>query len=234
MNRKEVFSEGEVYHLFNRGVEKRSIFINDQDYLRFLHSIAEFNDTESAENIFYKKEHVGSYEVKPRKLVKQNSLVELLAFTLLPNHYHLLLRQSCDGGISEFMQKLGTGYTMYFNKKYTRVGSLFQGTFKSKLVASEEYELYIPHYVHLNVLDVIQPGWKESQLVLSDALLEQLANYRWSSLGDYLGKNRYSSLLAKKTIKELFPTGKAYANSMKEVLNDLDDLDFVLRESYEV
>jgi putative transposase len=116
MNRKEVFSNGEVYHIFNRGVEKRSVFINDHDYLRFLHSVAEFNGIESAENIFYKKEHVGSYEVKPRKMQRQHPLVEILAFTLLPNHYHLLLKQNREGGISEFMQKLGTGYTMYFNK----------------------------------------------------------------------------------------------------------------------
>jgi len=223
MNRKEKFANGEVYHIFNRGVEKRVVFLDDRDYLRFLHGAAEFNNQARAENIYYKKEHVNSYEVKPRKmLIKQNMLVEILAFTLLPNHYHLLLRQNSDGGISEFMQKLGTGYTMYFNKKHGRVGSLFQGTFKSKRIGNDGYEIHIPHYIHLNILDVIRPGWKKSGLILSDALLLRLANYQWSSLGDYIGKNRYSSLLARKTIEELFPTGKTYVGSLKEMLANPD------------
>ena len=119
--RKITFENNEIYHIINRGVEKRNIFSNDKDYLRFIHDLYEFNDEAPAENIYYKSVGLESYDAKPRKVIRERKLlVEILTFCLMPNHYHLLLRQIKDKGITNFMHKLGTGYTMSFNKKYKR------------------------------------------------------------------------------------------------------------------
>ena len=130
-------------------------------------------------------------------------LVSLLAYTLLPNHYHLLLRQEAENGISEFMQKIGTGYTMYFNQKMERVGPLFQGRFKSVHIGEDAQFLYIPHYVHLNVLDMTHPGWKESGMNVGDAL-NSIKEYEWSSAREYAGVKVKQSILSRDAIKEIF------------------------------
>ena len=219
MNRKHPLVEGEIYHIYNRGVDKRDIFLEDQEYSRFLRAIAEFNSTLSAESRYYKTKHlVNLQEIgSPADSIP---LVEILAFTLLSNHYHFLLRQIAPNGISEFMKKLGIGYTLYFNTKHKRSGSLFQGKFKSVHVAREAYAMYIPHYIHLNVLDVLSPGWKDASVAFSEELFEKMKNYPWSSLGYYLGGKRYKQILATDTINELLPggVGKAYENSLKESL----------------
>ncbi|KKU92608.1 MAG: Transposase, partial [Parcubacteria group bacterium GW2011_GWA1_48_11b] len=112
---------GEIYHIYNRGVEKRSTFLDDKDRFRFIHDLFEFNDEAPVKNLTYyigrnKSKEVGLHKRLPRKL-----LIELLAFCVMPNHFHLLVRQKVDGGVTEFMRKLGTGYTNYFNQKYSRV-----------------------------------------------------------------------------------------------------------------
>jgi len=135
MKRPEFASE-EIYHVYNRGVEKRDVFLNEWDYTRFIHGLFEFNDTHPAisSNVKLSARHRAQElsntklqpypEVQPRGEVeppdKRELLVDILAFCLMPNHFHLLLQQKRDNGIVKFMQKLGTGYTMYFNKKYDR------------------------------------------------------------------------------------------------------------------
>src|SRR3989344_6026710 len=122
--KKPQFTTDAFYHIYNRGVEKRKIFLDKDDHFRFIHDLFEFNDEAYALNIYYKLPSLTSYEVQPRKMSKRKLLVEIIAFCLMPNHFHLLLRQNADSGIVRFMQKLGTGYTMYFNQKYQRVGGL--------------------------------------------------------------------------------------------------------------
>lgn len=220
--KKPAFVMDSLYHIYNRGVEKRAIFLENGDYFRFIHNLYEFNDEIPAENLYYKRLALQSYEVEPRKLKrKQNLLVNIIAFCLMPNHFHLLLEQRCENGIVKFMQKLGTGYTMFFNKKYERVGGLFQGRFKAILLADEGHFLYMPHYIHLNPLELIMPNWKEKdEKINTKKALEFLENYRWSSYLDFIGKKNFPLLLAKNKINSLYDTGVVYKRSLQEWLND--------------
>ncbi|MEK7095926.1 MAG: transposase, partial [Patescibacteria group bacterium] len=128
---KPQFAQDQIYHIFNRGVEKRDIFVGEKDYFRFVHDLYEFNDEDRVYNsLYFFKREPKSIEVQPQYVKKERKLlVDILAFVLMPNHFHLILRQRVENGIVKFLQKIGTGYTMYFNKKYERVGSLFQGRF---------------------------------------------------------------------------------------------------------
>lgn len=140
--RKEPFVPGEFYHCYNRGVDKRVVFEDASDFSYFLDVLTLFNDTDSTESI--RDRH------RKDNLVTENSYVSIVAYCLNRNHYHLLVQENVDGGISKFMQKIGTGYTMYFNKKYLRSGSLFQGKFKSKHVDSDAYLKHLGIYISIN------------------------------------------------------------------------------------
>lgn len=144
--RKTAFTNGEFFHIYNRGVDKRIIFTNSYDIRRFFQSMIEFNAADP----------IGSlYENSFRKLGGETAklgkkLVNIVAYCLNPNHIHFILEQLIDGGISEFMKRLSGGYTWYFNNKYKRSGSLFQGVFKDAHIDSNEYLLHVSAYVNLN------------------------------------------------------------------------------------
>ena len=143
--RKCEFITGEFYHVYNRGVDKRTVFEDGRDFFKFFEMIELFNQDRSCGSV---KEYQYPKNLKHGGLA--SVLVEIVAFCFLPNHYHLILRQKVDGGISKFMQKIGTGYTMYFNKKNERSGSLFQGKFKAKHVEGRSALEYLSVYVNLN------------------------------------------------------------------------------------
>lgn len=108
-------------------------------------------------------------------------LVNIHAFCLMPNHYHLLLTERIDGGISKFMKKVNMGYAKYFNQKYERKGALFEGRYKSILVKNDAHFIYLPYYIHLNPLDLIMPGWRKNKIYDYKKAIQFLENYRWSS-----------------------------------------------------
>jgi putative transposase len=186
MNR-DPFATNGIYHIYNRGTDKRAIYLDDNDRQRFIFNLYEFNDLNPAPNSFYKTQ---SYEVGPRKKV-----VEILAYCLMPNHYHLMLRQIEDGGVTLFMRKLGTGYTMYFNKKYERSGSLFQGKFKSVPVETDEQLRYLPHYIHANPIDPL----------MGDGIA-QLSYSRWNSASAYLDHS-HDHVAETEFLQSLYPEG---------------------------
>ncbi len=133
------YGDKQYYHVYNRGVEKRDIFLDNQDYVVFIGLIKKYLTGENP-NIStnrHKFKHLGD-EVK------------LLSYCLMPNHFHLLLYQESENGISQFMRKLATGYVMYFNNRYNRVGGLFQGRYKASLISSDPYLYHISRYIHLN------------------------------------------------------------------------------------
>ena len=203
---KPQFTENQIYHIYNRGVEKRNEFLNEKDYFRFIHNLFEFNDEDPVLNVNYyltSKSTGVKQRKKPRKL-----LVEILIFTLMPNHFHLLLRQKKEGGIIKFMQKLGTGYAGYFNKKYDRVGGLFQGRFKAVLINQDSHFIHLPYYIHLNPLDLINYGGSTS--IVWQKEMEFLENYRWSSFLDYIGKNNFPSVTQRDFLLEFFGGEKRY------------------------
>lgn len=160
--RKTPFVNGEYYHIYNRGVDKRVTFLDEDDVQRFYASMEEFNTLEPIgsiyENAFTKK--LGSSTSKSESSV----LANLIAYCINPNHFHLILQQEVDKGVEKLMQRVGTGYTKYFNNKYERSGTLFQGRFKSIHVHSNEYLLHLSAYVNLNY-KVHQLGSSTSKLV---------------------------------------------------------------------
>lgn len=212
---------GEIYHVYNRGVEKRTVFSEEQDYFRFIHDLFEFNDSEPAGKIYaYRQERqyaeVGLPQVRtPRKMI-----VEILAFCLMPNHFHLLVRQTNTNGVTEFMRKLGTGYTNYFNKKYERVGPLFQGKYKIVHVHNEAHFLYLPYYIHLNPLDLIAPEWRDDVIFNQHQVISFLDTYRWSSYLDYTGQKNFPSVTQRDFILSLFDNKTTYKDSMLQWLEE--------------
>ena len=203
--KKEKPKSSAVYHVYNRGVEKRIIFLDDDDRFRFIHDLYEFNDSNPAFKYFGSS----TSENKGRDV-----LVEILAFCMMPNHYHLMLRQVSENGITEFMRKIGTGYTNYFNKKYERVGSLFQGRYKMMLMKNEGRYINLPQYIHLNPLKIVTPGIKENGTKNFKKALNFLRNYRWSSYRDYIGIKNFPSLLNKKFMSEIYGSPKDYQKSI--------------------
>lgn len=152
--RKVSFAEGEFYHIYNRGTDKRAIFLDDRDFARFLQSMVEFNNLEPVGGLFVNSFRKTQLRGRTSKLnegtEKEERLVEVVAYCLNPNHFHFILKQVSEKGIEKFMQRLGTGYTMYFNHKYDRTGALFQGKFKAVHIDSNEYLLHVSAYVNLN------------------------------------------------------------------------------------
>lgn len=183
--RKVEFADGEIYHVYNRGVEKRDIFIDERDYYRFVYGLYVFNDEQpalSARHQYRSQNERYNTASTPLLNIRRHPLVEILVFTLMPNHYHLMLRQNKESGVARFMQKLGTGYTMYFNKKYTRSGVLFQGKFKAVHVNHAAHCIHLPHYIHTNPLELNRRGRTS---------VDHLLGYRWSSFPDYAGKENF-------------------------------------------
>ena len=225
--KKPQFTNNEIYHLYNRGVEKRNVYLDKQDHYRFIHCLYEFNDQAPANNLWY---HFNkNSEVQPR--YKGDPLIEILAFCLMPNHYHLLVRQKAKKGIVQFMQKLGTGYTMYFNQKYDRVGGLFQGRFKAVPVTQNSHLLYLPYYIHLNPLDLIMPEWRQKEIKSWSEAIKYLENYRWSSHLDYMGKENFPSVTRRGFLLKIFGGSKKYKegflNWLREFnLDSIKDLTF--------
>ena len=176
--REKPASDATIYHIFNRGVEKRTIFENDYDRRRFIQSLYYFNDSSPAENM--------GRNVKEVKLPSEDGrekIVEILAYCLMPNHYHLVVQGIQEDGVSEFMRKIGTGYTNYFNLRYKRVGSLFQGSYKAIAIIHEKHLHYLLYYIHLNpLMETESEG--------------SLTSFKWSSYGDYVGKSDFPRIVS--------------------------------------
>ena len=212
----------EIYHALSRGVDKRKIFMDDKDRFRFIHDLFEFNDEAPADHTsyYYVKSAViarQQIERKPRKL-----LVDVFAFSLMPNHYHLLLTSRTENGISRFMKKLNMGYSRYFNERYARSGTLFEGRYKSVLVDNQAYFIHLPYYIHFNPLDLIMPEWRERKLKDYKKAIEFLDSYRWSSHLDYMGQKNFPSVTQRDFLLEIFGGEKGYEKQMKNWLGALE------------
>ena len=150
--RKEPLVTGESYHIYNRGVDKRNIFVDTADLMRFKESMKQFNQVEGIGSLTSHHKRVRALDSVRGPAADSEPLVAIVAFCVNPNHFHFILKQLLDGGIAKFLQKLQAGYTYYFNQKHERSGSLFQGTFKSKLIDNDEYFRKIFGYTNLNYL----------------------------------------------------------------------------------
>ncbi len=164
--RKQPIVTGEYYHVYNRGVDKRDIFNDNNDLYRFVESIYEFNKIETIGSI--RDARKNKTESKALAMLSFEPLVAIVAYCINPNHFHFVLKQLADGGISKFMQKLQGGYTYFFNVKHSRTGSLFQGTFKSHHMSSENYFNKILGYVNKNYQVHSIPKKKMSFILAGD------------------------------------------------------------------
>ena len=177
MRRKTILATGEIYHIYNRGVEKRPLFLNRRDYLRFLQTANyyRFADCRLKFSHLVQLSREARTEIISKLEKKSEKLVDVLCFCLMPNHIHFLLKQLQDNGISKFMAKITNGYSHYFNIKNKRVGHLFQGNFGAVRIETNEQLIHVFRYIHLNPVT--------SYLIKFD----DLENYEWSSYAQCIG-----------------------------------------------
>ena len=194
------FESGEWYHCFTRGVDKRKIFLCDADYERYLMLLYACNSTKPVHISNLGNRHQGPALPAVLACERGHPLVDIGVYCLMPNHPHLLLREVISEGISSFMQKVGTGYTMYFNKKYERTGALFSSRFKAIHVSTDQYLERAVNYIHANPAELYEPRWKEGIVNDRRRLKKNLLQYRYSSLPDYEEANRPTSAIIHKDI----------------------------------
>lgn len=159
--RPHVLATGEFYHIYNRGIDKRLTFIEDADYRKFLFGMLSINSGHS--------------------VLTGSPLVGIVAYAIMPNHYHFLMRQEVDGGITRLFHRLMTSYAMFFNKKYGRDGHLCSASFKSKHVTNEAHLEHLIRYIHQNPLGLTKQSTDRDPITF-------LRQYPWSSFSAYLGK----------------------------------------------
>ena len=192
MERKISFSPGEIYHIYNRGVNKQPIFFNDHDRFRFIILLFLMNGSKEIHISNYRNLSFSDYF----NINKGNSLVEILAYCLMDNHFHLVLKEKQDNGISQFMLKLLTAYSMYFNKKHNRTGPLFEGRFKATHVSDDGQLEYLLAYVHLNPVKIKdENSWTGKVIKDTEDAEKFLKDYRFSSFQSYLGDSRPENLI---------------------------------------
>lgn len=180
--KRQPLAAGEIYHLYNRGVDKRVIYPDDSYFLRFISILRHYLKYDYPYSLVLqrrcKNSDVKSFALKLEKYRWENPPVGILSLCLMPNHFHLQVKQITEDGITIFMHRLGTAYANYFNVRNDRTGRLFQGPFKSVRVESEGQFLCLNRYIHINPT--------AADLVESD----NLVFWKWSSLPEYLGKRK--------------------------------------------
>lgn len=213
--------EQHVFHILNRGVEKRKVFLVKKDYLRFVHNLYDFNNQN---NVLFSYNRRRMSELRPPTIEQtRNELVDVFCWSLLPNHHHILSQEKIEGGASVFSQKLTGGYTMHFNLCHQRSGCLFQGKSKIILVSSDAHFLHLPFYILSNPLDLFQFDWRERGIKNPKKAFEFLENYQWSALPDLIGKENFPEVLNKNLFYELFNTNeKQFKKDFIEWFKDYD------------
>ena len=231
----------EIFHLLNRGVDGRDIFLDNSDRAHFVHYLYAFNDAAPAIHAPRPMPDIPDFvsrDSRPdlrSRICDRDTLVDLHGWCIMKNHYHLLLSERTENGITKFLRKLNIGYAKSFNEKYKRVGTLFQGRTKKIHIERDAQSLYILHYLHLNPLDYL-PGatdWRvrsHGSIASARGALAHLNDYRWSSYLDYTGKKNFPSILTKDFFTDLHGN---YADSLARYLHDAQsaDLDVGLRKS---
>lgn len=208
--RKIKISQGEYYHLYNRGVLKQTVFLDKRDYTRFLCLILYFQSLVTLPNIGryttnYVQHSVLNISGKITNKIIDERHVALNAFCLMPNHFHLLVYEKEEGGIARYMQRVLNAYTKYFNTKYKKTGHLFQGPYQAVHVQNNEQLLHLSAYIHKNPREL--KSWKDSEV-----------KYQWSSYQDYQLENRWGLLLDNEVIIGQFSSLDKYKKFVKTSL----------------
>ena len=227
--RKDVFVDGDYYHIYNRGNSKQLIFLNNEDKERFTKLLYLCN---SNKNINFRDDIVNQ-KIDAFDFDRSNSIVYIGAWVLMPNHFHIYLSPKSPRGtlgnidcIPLFMNKLSTAYSMYFNKKNDRTGKLFEGTFKSTCVTSDQQAKYNFSYIHLNPVKLIDPKWREEGIKDYKKTLAFLDKYQWSSYQDYRGRKRLENkIISPEDFPDYFSDPKVFDDEIFDWLRpDIDSL----------
>lgn len=197
--RKIPFVLGEYYHIYNRGNSKQKIFLNKADYEHFIKCLFVCN----TKNNFKFRDNIVDLKIDAFDFERGKPIVSIGAWVLMPNHFHIYIainphmsdmwKKDNKNAISEFMRKLLTAYAKYFNLKYKRIGSLFEGSFKSVHVKNDNQAKYLFSYIHLNPIKLIDSKWKIEGIRDIKKSLEFLGKYKWSSYVDYFSQSRLES-----------------------------------------
>jgi len=215
--RKVSLVTGEYFHVYNRGNSKQEIFLDDEDRERFVKFLFIHNTDKSVRF----RDDIIKPRISAWDFEKGNDIVSIGAWTLMPNHFHLYVSspRSCLGleasvnsdssesnNIGDFMRKVCTSYSMYFNKKYNRTGSLFEAKFKAVHISDEVQAKYLFSYIHLNPIKLIFPNWKDHGIKDKTEALKFLGEYKWSSYLDHKGvKRSENKIIDRKNFVDYFP-----------------------------
>ena len=200
------YAPDSYYHVYNRGVAKQDIFLDEQDYKTFLSYLKLYLVPIDLQG--------QSLKVSPSRQLKNYSQeLKLLAYCLMPNHFHLFVFQREDNSMADFLRSLGTKYSMYFNKKYKRVGHVFQGRYKAVMVTNENQFIYLSKYIHRNPLDIVPT-------------VTVLGGYKYSSYQNYLGKFR-QDWVDKSEILSYF-SKLSVEESYQQFVEEIDERDLLM------
>lgn len=194
----------QIYHVFNRGIEKRRIFENRRTYSRFLQTIA-YYQLEGPKPKFSNFIKYKLFKPDPTK-----KIIDIISYCLMPNHFHFLLKQLKEGGVSEFISKLTNSYTKYYNLKFDRIGPLLQGQFKAVLIESDEQLIHVSRYIHLNPV--------------SSFLVKKPEDYEWSSYNEYLNNNE---ICVKEEVLNFFKSAAEYKKFVDDQINYAQELELI-------
>jgi putative transposase len=216
MTRLIQFTPGEYFHVYNRGTNKMEIFLSDYDYSRFQKLLYLANSKETPK--FSDLNPQSPYPVWTTE--RGETLVDIGVYSLMPNHFHILIRSKNEKDTGLFLQRVLLSYSKYFNVKNERSGSLFQGKSKAEHVDKDTYLKYIYTYIHLNILKLIQSDWKEVGIKNTKKAKEYLAKYKYSSYMDYAGVKRpEGKILNKKAFPGYFQTPEQFEKEVSEFLD---------------
>ena len=218
--RERKFTVGNFVHIYNRGNRKQAIVKEACDKWRFLRMLYYFNTSISITNPFRNLERKLRFGQQTRLVwskhwLLQKPIVKIIVFALMDNHFHLILKEIIEGGITLFMQKVGVGMTLYFNKKYRETGRLFQGPYKSKVVNNDDYLKYLSVYIQVKNPFELYPQGFEAAVENFNSAFEWAVNYPYCSLADYVGEQN-SPIIDKDILGKIFPASEKYKMFSKD------------------
>lgn len=223
--RKEVFVNSRFYHVIIRGFNKKPIFLNERDCLRFLISALFINkvppnldmNLSRLDNSQIIKILNGEKDFFPELIKKPKPLIKVSSFSLLKNHAHFLIKQISDGGVQKFAHRLQTSFGKFFNIKYKNRGPVFENNFRAVPIMDDRQFRYVVGYIPLNALDTAGIGWRRVSLKESWTKVKRVLDaYPWSSYHYFMGRGNFSALIEGDLAKKLFSTPRQFEKHLKD------------------
>ena len=215
MATKAEYSTGQYYHIYTRGVDQRRIFMDEADFERFYTALFLFNDQTytslggQSDDKLLRLCFVETTLYDPRE-----KLIDIVTFNLLHNHLHMVLVPLVEDGVSRFMHKILMGHSQYFNKKYDRVGALFE-TYKEKAITNQAHLDHMVPYAHLNTCDMFGIPWRDGVVENWDVALKRLDEHPWSGHHVAMGREQRLPVIADQYLAEMYRSPDDYLEHLK-------------------